>query len=70
LNWVNEKNVWVVVGDDPTLVQRTADLQVQYERVPGAIKDDVVVVQATYKHIIIASTVSALVVLGAVSLFV
>ncbi|KAJ7368890.1 hypothetical protein DFH08DRAFT_35363 [Mycena albidolilacea] len=70
LNWADERNVWVVVGDDPTLVQRTADLQAQYEKVPGAIKDDVVVVQATYKHIIIASTVSALVVLGVVGLFV
>jgi hypothetical protein len=70
LNWEDEKNVWVVVGDDPTLVQRTADLRAQYEKIPGAIKDDVVVVQATYKHIFIASTVSALVVLAAVSLFI
>ncbi|KAJ7167687.1 hypothetical protein C8R46DRAFT_1191765 [Mycena filopes] len=64
-----EESVWVVVGGDPTLVQRTADLQQQYERVPGAIKDDLVVVQATYKHIFIASTISALVVVGAVSVF-
>ncbi|KAJ7659761.1 hypothetical protein DFH06DRAFT_1402769 [Mycena polygramma] len=70
LNWEEQKNVWVVVGSDSTLVQRTADLQQQYEKVPGAMKDDVVVVQATYKHIIIASTVSTLVVLGVVSLFV
>ncbi|KAF8214102.1 hypothetical protein K438DRAFT_996986 [Mycena galopus ATCC 62051] len=70
VHWMDEKNVWVVVGDDPALVQRTAELQPQYERIPGAIKDDVVVVQATYKHIFIASTISALVVLGAVSLFV
>ncbi|KAJ6560346.1 hypothetical protein B0H19DRAFT_114371 [Mycena capillaripes] len=68
VNWEDERNVWVVVGADSTLVQRTADLQAQYERVPGAIKEDVVVVQATFKHIVIASTVSALVVLGAVSL--
>ncbi|KAJ7739900.1 hypothetical protein B0H16DRAFT_61603 [Mycena metata] len=69
-NWEqDEKSVWVVVGGDSTLVQRTADLQQQYERVPGAIKDDLVVVQATYKHIFIASTISALVVVGAVSLF-
>ncbi|KAJ7044849.1 hypothetical protein C8F04DRAFT_598695 [Mycena alexandri] len=65
----DEKSVWVVVGGDSALVQRTADLQQQYEQVPGAIKDDLVVVQATYKHIFIASTISALVVVGAVSLF-
>ncbi|KAJ7637207.1 hypothetical protein B0H17DRAFT_1217138 [Mycena rosella] len=61
------KTMWVVVGADPTLVQRTADLQQQYERVPGAIKDDLVVVQATYKHIFLASAVSALVVIAAMS---
>ncbi|KAJ7682237.1 hypothetical protein DFH06DRAFT_290383 [Mycena polygramma] len=70
LNWEDQKNVWVVVGSDPTLVQRTADLQQQYEKVPGALKDDVVVVQTTYKHTVIASTVSTLLVLGVVSLFV
>ncbi|KAJ7506549.1 hypothetical protein B0H11DRAFT_1971750 [Mycena galericulata] len=64
VNWAEEKKkVWVVVGDDPNLVQRTADLQQQFEKIPGAIKDDVVVVQATYKHIFLASIVSALVVL-------
>ncbi|KAJ7129182.1 hypothetical protein C8R44DRAFT_72081 [Mycena epipterygia] len=68
INWEEQGKMWVVVGGDPNLVQRTADLQQQYEKIPGAIKDDVVVVQATYKHIILASTVSALVVLGAASL--
>ncbi|KAJ6561449.1 hypothetical protein DFH09DRAFT_1159975 [Mycena vulgaris] len=72
VNWdpEDEKTMWVVVGGDPTLVQRTADLQQQYERIPGAIKDDLVVVQATYKHIFLASAVSALVVLAAMSVLV
>ncbi|KAJ7228179.1 hypothetical protein GGX14DRAFT_611590 [Mycena pura] len=69
VNWEQETDLWVVVGSDPGLVQRTADLQQQYETVPGAIKDDVVVVQATYNHIFLASTVSALVVLAAVGWF-
>ncbi|KAK7062209.1 hypothetical protein R3P38DRAFT_2495050 [Favolaschia claudopus] len=69
VNWVEENTVWVVVGSDPGLVQRTADLQAQCERIPGTLKDDVVVVQATYKHIFIASTVSALVVLGTMGWF-
>lgn len=64
----DRKTAWVVVGGDATLVQRTADLQQQYERVPGAIKDDIVVVQATYKHIFLASAVSALVVVAAMSI--
>ncbi|KAJ7248528.1 hypothetical protein C8J57DRAFT_1021486, partial [Mycena rebaudengoi] len=67
LNWEEEKNTWVVIGGDPGLVQRTADLQQSLEMMPGTIKDDVVVVQATYKHIILASVVSSLIVIGAVS---
>ncbi|KAJ6615649.1 hypothetical protein B0H10DRAFT_2040434 [Mycena sp. CBHHK59/15] len=70
LNWDEEKNVWVVIGSDPTLVQRTADLQQKGEQMPGSMKDDIVVVQATYKHIIVASVVSSVVVLGMVALFV
>ncbi|KAJ7462120.1 hypothetical protein FB451DRAFT_479401 [Mycena latifolia] len=71
VNWDEEdtKMMWVVVGGDPTLVQRTADLQQQYERVPGTNKDDVVIVQATYKHIFLASATSALVVLAAMSVW-
>ncbi|KAJ7771070.1 hypothetical protein DFH07DRAFT_240606 [Mycena maculata] len=70
LNWEDDKKMWVVVGDDPNLVQRTSDLQQQFERIPGAIKDDVVVVQATYRHIFLASIVSALVVLVGMSVLV
>ncbi|KAF7355785.1 hypothetical protein MSAN_01496600 [Mycena sanguinolenta] len=70
VHWMDEKNVWVVVGDDPALVQRTAELQPQYEKTPGALKDDVVVVQATYMHIFVASTLGAFLVVAVLSFFV
>ncbi|KAJ6515371.1 hypothetical protein C8R45DRAFT_1205647 [Mycena sanguinolenta] len=70
VHWMDEKNVWVVVGDDPGLVQRTAELQPQYEKTPGALKDDIVVVQATYMHIFIASVLGAFLVVAIMSFFV
>ncbi|KAJ7118565.1 hypothetical protein C8R43DRAFT_95503 [Mycena crocata] len=68
VNWEDERKIWVVVGGDPGLVQRTADLQQHYEKVPGAEGADLVVVQATYKHIFLTSIVSAFLALAAVSM--
>ncbi|KAJ7068794.1 hypothetical protein C8F01DRAFT_623082 [Mycena amicta] len=69
VNWEQQTDVWLVVGPDPGLVQRTANMQQQLELMPGSFKDDTVVVQATYQQIFIASTISALVVLGGLSWF-
>ncbi|KAF7294240.1 hypothetical protein HMN09_01152400 [Mycena chlorophos] len=55
--------LWLVVGADPGLVQRTADMQQQLERIPGSLREDVHA-PTNYKQIFIASAVSAFVVLG------